>query len=114
MTFCKERFVERPNEFIYFSASVSVACKGVYPNAVVMSDEDKEKIAESAFVPCLFNVNTLLLAAASEKEMLDTKLLATVSVALKGVYPRAVVIVKGVKAKLTGKVVPSFLAIEKL
>ena len=46
---------------------------GVYPRAVVMSEDDSEKIADRALVPCLFSVNTLEFAAASEKEMLDTK-----------------------------------------
>ena len=121
------------------SAVVSVALNGVYPRAVVTSDEDREKIADRALVPFLFKVNTLVFAAASEKAIDETKLFAfVVSVKLElivkdvavedreifdpatklvgpnGVYPRAVVIVKGVRLKETGKVVPSFLAIEKL
>ena len=43
-----------------------------------MSEDDSEKIADRALVPCLFSVNTLEFAAASEKEMLDTKLFAFV------------------------------------
>ena len=39
---------------------------------------------------------------------------AAVSLACSGVYPRAVVMVNGVRAKLTGKVTPSFLAIDSV
>ena len=33
--FCDATFVDRPNELMYFSASVSLALNGVYPKAVV-------------------------------------------------------------------------------
>ena len=64
-----------------FPVRVSVVFfKGVYVKAVVMSEADNERIAVNGLVPCLFKVNTLVFAAASEKAMLETKLLVSVEV----------------------------------
>ena len=50
---------------MYLSATVSVACRGVKPKAVVISAWDSEKEAVRFARPSLVRVNNLLFAAES-------------------------------------------------
>ena len=62
-----------PKALVMFAELKAAELNGVYPRAVVMSDDEIEKTADRAFVPVLDRVNTLVPASAFEKEIAFTK-----------------------------------------
>ena len=88
----------------------------MYPNAEVITAGVRAKLTGKvvpSFLAIEKKYDTFDEAMLVDRPNELMNLSATVSVACNGVYPKAVVIVKGVRLKETGKVVPSFLAIEK-